>query len=322
MTRRHLGAPARSARCLLPFVASLVAACAAAPAGGGKPILDDAFAALAPALPPTDVPEVFADVLGFDALEPFDEAQAPPRGARLLYRLRAGAGGRVREWLMRVELGTATDRKIRVEGSFENPAREFAFSSGAWRCRVSMWEVGGAEVVETSFLIAEESMRHSLFDAASSFQGGAADAMRDGELKAYVFGLFSPPTLVMTWQENEVLSGILKSVIGWPPLLAGLRAVLEGSYHISMGKFGLPDREVDLGPPVGVLPMLRVPCRVLVGGTIMLECQLDLVDGAVPLCVGLGLVGLRGVSPSDPRRWIAVDLLGARRPPGSLPPDP
>jgi hypothetical protein len=286
-------------------LAGLTAGCASSPGVGETTIPRDGWAT---APPPASVPEAFADAFGFDAFEPFDEQTPPPEGARLLYRLRTGVKGRLREYLIRVELRPSAGETMILD--FSDPeSNRLEFETERWPCDVLIHELGTDEWFETSSPMPELSMRYGVFFAAS-------DAAKSPQLQASAgyqyLGAVSPGILLIEWQKNEVLAPILKEVIGPPPVLAGLRALMSGRWLARTEFPDPPDSSVDLGPPVGTLPLARTTMKVIAGGATLMVLEVDAVETAVPVCIGLGIVGLRGVRPSDPERWIALDLLGAR----------
>ena len=306
--------PGRTNRAAYALALSLSAACAA------QPTLD-------PSVVPreanarddvTALPGWLAAARGFDALVGMPSPDAIQPGDRLLYRIRHRVGNVENELYLGVRLGQpdGTDHTEPARLDWRGERRSFPVSSPNRRCEIVVYDVASATETATQLLVPEVSMHENLYSAAAVYGTlDPAQSASDADLRKLAVGVKSVGTLLRLWQENDALRDLLERVVGRPSALAMLRAALtfDFSYSVAVELTAAEEQPVDLPHPIGTLDGSLVPMAIAAAGQSLLLVDVHFVECAAPLSVGMGLISFRGVHPTDPERWIAVDLVGARR---------
>ncbi len=279
------------------------------------------------------VPRELEDAFGFDPLVSVAEGRTPRAGDRALFRVTAQIGGELRSWLLRVELEERVDM-ARLKASPNDPSLfpPLVVSTPRWRAGVLLHDAKLDRIERCELLVPEIAMRENLFyaaieaermaelaeaaEAAEAVGGGVDSApgvFRSPEVfRVVAMGVSSTLALFEGWQANETLAGLLKQVVGTPPLAAVLRGALSFDTTLTLST------DLNVRPEVtervdgaGPLAAYWVPFRLLYAGSTLMSLETLVVEPRPPLSVGVGLISMRGVG-SNPEQWVRVDLVGAR----------
>lgn len=309
-------------RCVAALVlcAAPVASCAAPtrPAGPLAPPRVDALEA-------RSVPAAFQDALGFDAFEGGDAA-APRTGDRLLYRVTLERGGEVETWFVRAELdersSTSISFSIDATTTTTDGVEETHSVPISMRpCRVRVVD-GSGELAAGSLSMPEVPLGRGLFAAAALTESFSEEteprSLTEDEQQALFVGVYAALSLFAGWSDSEALAPLLERLVGSPSLGLLALAVVGGDLNLTMSLQLDETRSepIVLSPSSGALPAYWVPGRITMAGRPLLFFEMRAAPCLAPLSTGMGIVGLRASHPSDGRRRVLVELVGARRAPG------
>lgn len=266
------------------------------------------------------IPEDFRDDVGFDRLREGGQRTRLRTGQTALYRMTLHTERGERTWFVRLRVASAKRATMRITSTSDPDAPTY-------RLRVAPIDVEVHEQFEEREVRASQlslpdaphrhsPYAHSLFVAPLLAAGIEDPDLTPEQRERVALGSGTLLAVFEGWQSDAELGSILKEVVG-TPVGAAFRSLLSGDLSYSIEPLLDEDEtvEVTLPAPVGALTARRMPLQVTMGGTTLLHVELLAAEPDAPLTACAGLVGIRGAHPSNPERWVEVELIGARRAP-------
>jgi hypothetical protein len=322
MERRDSESPVRTTGVVarLLVLALWSAACRAAP-----PLVDPA------AIGAARFPGASTILAGFDATEAGAEWRA---GDRVLYALSTESRKGTQAKLIELELvelcafGPATGgpaqiyETVTLSGTVGSHALKW--SSPLLRVAVRVYEIDGRLAQQTEAKVPETVLRSGMYPALRltaewmpriALAGGAQTIEpTDEEARIFAEAAGMLPTLLALFQDDGVLESLLMQVVGTPPLLSLLSGIQVGV----SGDLEKSSVATDLTNPCSPSSIYRLPVRLAVNETPMVDLELDVVAADPPLRLSGGILAMSGVACGGSERKVTLELLAARRgPPGA-----
>ncbi len=264
-----------------------------------------------------DVPEQFQGSVGFDDPTERGDRPSPQVGDEVLYRAHLSVHGKTQDWYVRLKLVRANAGQMKLSFKHNDGTVETRMSP-LWEAAVEVYDCEEETSVVAKMGIAESSITHSIFGQSELLRihlptGKELSDLTPEQRQSYVLGVGAVSNLFNGWQQNEQLQPLMKEVIGFPAQ-AILGMLLRGSfkYTVAQGFNRESATTAVLPDPVGEMVAERIPLSINMGGVTLMHADLTAVKTLGPLGAGLGVVTIRGVHPEDDKRWVEIELIGAR----------